>query len=398
MGKNIIKLIVVFLLCVSIFGVNTTYSVEEHTDSSINTQFARSEPEPFEGKIYQLHRIKEVIDGDTIKIEILDYDWIKEGEERPDDNLISIRLMGVNCFDKWDQTSWLEAKSCTLDFFTHGTEPVFDKDEYIRLHTYEYRMKVIKRDNNSRLLAYIVAHPENTYQEDDFFNDNDGEDLSLMLIRAGLAIPSINFCVSDNDLEYYQRVLKYTEYALSAYKKSDYKDFDSIWCNDKLSNEIDIIIVPSDENDETHLTKGNHISIKWSDNLTRECINLTGYSIVDENALQSHRYFLPDVSLGKHTSEISMWFGTPKVEPDYWIERNEDGTIDLYALIGNLISINPKSKGESIFLRDPNRKIVDWVYWNGEETVTPDKIIEHLESLMKKLIEKEKTTDDTEEG
>ena len=106
---------------------------------------------------------------------------------------------------------------------------------------------------------------------------------------------------------------------------------------------------------------------------------------MDENASADHRFFLPDITLDTDTQEIAIWTGYPKpnLDIDDWMIVNEDGSYDIFTLTDPLIV--KKSKGESIFLRDPNRQIVLWRYWDGEVTVEPSQIFTSCQSNTIKM-------------
>jgi len=390
MRKIINSVIVVVLL-------SFTFSTNSYSQAT-STQPIEKDTS-FYGEIYQLTEIVDVIDGDTIEIPILDERWLSE--EDKDKESIKVRLVGINCFDKWDQATWIRARSSLAFSLTGWTNPVKEENENIQLMAgIDFYMKVVKHDNNDRLLAYIVMLPPmvpplGPRTEENFF---DSIDLSYSLVYDGLAIPSVNFCIRDGSKEDLERMKEYVKAALLRFEDSPSpNNRASIWCADKLSDEIDIEIDPYEKNDESHLTNGNHIIIKWSDKPSLEYINLAGYSVIDENASQLHRFFLPDVSLGKHTSNISMWFGDPKTYPTDWLMRNDaDDGYEIYTLTETLVTMD-KDNPESIFLRDPNRKIVDWVFWNGEETVSPDKIIDHLSMLIDNLSENSEDKEEDEE-
>ncbi|HPQ93941.1 MAG TPA: peptidylprolyl isomerase [Caldisericia bacterium] len=391
MRKIINSVIVVVLL-------SFTFSINSYTQAT-STQPIEKDTS-FYGEIYQLTEIVDVIDGDTIEIPILDERWLSE--ENKDKESIKVRLMGINCFDKWDQATWIQARESAIYYFTEERKLNKEKGENIKLIEEDgFYMKVVKRDDNDRLLAYITTffqnfHPEVTPVEVNNENFFYGIDLSHYQVFHGYAVPTVNFCINDGSKEDLERMREYVDTAIATYKHLPSRDT-SIWCADKLSDEIDIEIDPYDKSDKSHLTNGNHITIKWSDEPTLEYINLAGYSVIDENASQLHRFFLPDVSLGKHTSNISMWFGDPKTYPTDWLMRNDaDDGYEIYTLTETLVTMD-KDNPESIFLRDPNRKIVDWVFWNGEETVSPDKIIDHLSMLIDNLSENSEDKEEDEE-
>jgi hypothetical protein len=333
--------------------------------------------------------IIEVTDGDTFNIKPI-HESLPVRELKNDDDYVPIRVAGINCAEKRDQASWLSAKHFTEDFLgsndpeTHTENP--DTQERIE---YMYQIEYIGNGDNNRALAFVTRRPiqydDNTENEDvesDTQEDSDlvQEDLGQSLIEHGLSIPALSRFVSDSEYEpYKEKGKQYTQAAVKCYNSPP--EGDTLWAVDNLEDNIKLALTPySDDksDDDKCYTKGNKITLSWNSNPSIEYLDLDGYSLMDENAPSNwsdHRFFFPDVTLGVHTSEVRVWLHTPDPDKDFdhWIIYNEDGSYDLLALLYHNF-ITKDSKGESIFLRNPNRQIVLWRYWNGEETVEPEEI------------------------
>ncbi len=310
-----------------------------------------------------------VTDGDTFK-----FKTSNDSLPVDDDNYVTIRLAGVNCAEKRDQASWLSAKQFTEDFL--------GSNEYL------YQIEYIGNGEKDRALAFVtriqIQDDENTENEDvesDTQEDGDlfQEDLGQSLIKHGLAIPSIARFESESKYEpYKEKGIKYTQAAVDCYNSPP--EGDTLWAEDNLEGNIDLILSPDNDDysdNDTYYTKGNKITMSWTYDPKNDYLDLSGYSIMDENAPSNwsdHRFFLPDITLGMKSQEIRIWLHTPDHRVDHWMLRSNDGSYDLLALLTHNF-ITKESKGESIFLRDPNRQIVFWRYWNGKDTVEPHQIL-----------------------
>jgi micrococcal nuclease len=222
--------------------------------------------------------LKEVIDGDTIRLE--------------DGRLI--RYMGINTPEK-GQNFYQEAKDLNLKLLKESNLPL--------------ELDIVKKDQYDRSLAYV-------YVGDSFIN--------LKLIEAGLA-----FCFSDSSNKNNRAMFRYAQQEAQKMELGMWK---------KSPHSLSILSVQYDAvgDDESNIN-GEWVSIK---NIGKRSVQLQGFAVQDESHHRfvfPKRVLVPgeEVSLfsGKGTHDaMSLFWGSDK---PLW--NNQGDTVFLFDDEGRLI-------------------------------------------------------------
>ena len=166
--------------------------------------------------------------------------------------------------------------------------------------------------------------------------------------------------------------------------ESPNKSIPSIWAKEDIVRErLSLELAPyiDGESDIDDKIEGDKIKICFKEKeLSSPIIELTGYSIMDENSYYLRRFYIPKIFLGFNNStemnnastnpNLDIYTGKPKTNRLDWTSKsNKTEQPNCYMMGGsNWIC----DKGEFVFLRNPNRRIVMCSFWDKENGKTID--------------------------
>lgn len=352
-----------------------------------------------EAPVYCIKEVTNVLDGDT-------FDAVLEWDEETENDTVRIRLAGVNCPERFDQNCWLEALDKTTQF-------LFEYEDGNQRTASDLRIQIVAEDNVRTRYVGLV-----------FKKDSEEEKtLGYQLLEKGLALPCFSYLIDYELIDYAVEYLSAVETARKRftwradsskmsvwgppedYSASIHGDLIDITLDPLLTNEVenveddniihngDIITIEIDSDEYIEAIKKLHDNAEI-DYPEKYIYNMSGYSLLDESSSAFSRFFIPTTTLECYDSSFSLmdtkdeefnlpylrvYSGMPNGIQQKWIQGEKAYRKPNVFMLRSRNLIN--DDGDTIFLRDADRRVIAWAYWDGENYWQADEMSDYLESL-----------------